>query len=343
MMNKVLERRPQAQLPPEPHDPPPRLKTRSGKRQRRDVATKPDNRDKGAEVERARQLRDFIKGRREHLGLSQREVASSLGITCRSYGNWENGRVSVWTDQKLYSLARSLRMTDFQTTRLFWLAVDRDPQPDPRRLQRPLHSRGPDATAFLADYSVMMNALSLPTFLMDHRWEVRLANTAYRELFRAVRHHPTAMPDKSFLRFGLFHPGAPQILTDHRNWRLSLLAQLAASLDRHSQDPALQAIYRDVHSHPTLRTIYLRDMPDWVLGAGAGLVGPEGSVRELRHPDPGVGLQACRIVEETPRSLQTLGLTRITFVLTEHDDVLVAEQGRPSDCHRPSSTCPARN
>jgi transcriptional regulator with XRE-family HTH domain len=269
---------------------------------------------------RAHRLQELIRGRREVLKLSQEDVAGRLDISSRAYGNQERGCVKEWTDQKLYALARALEMTQFQTARLFWLAVGRAPQPDSRFMSRPAAEEDPSTTAFLVDYSVMMNALALPTFLIDHRWNIAMSNRAFRELFCKVRPHPTAMPNSNFLRFGLFHPDAPTILADYLNWQLSMLAQLASSLDRHDEDPTLQAIRREVYLRPGLRDTYLNHMPGWVLEAGADLVHDSGGVREIRHPDTRVGLQGCRLVEETPRPLQARGLTRITLVLTELND-----------------------
>ena len=266
-----------------------------------------------------RRLQDLIRGQRDDLALSQEDVAARLEMSARAFGNWERGLVREWTDQKLYALAQALEMTDQQTTTLFWIAVGRAPQPLARAGAPADLPAGPRTAAFLADYSLMMDAHSLPTFLIDHRWDVKRTNQAYRSLFSAVRPHPTAMPAQNFLRFGLFHPDASVILADHTSWQLSMLAQLASSLERHDQDPALQAIRREVYLHPPLRDAYLNDMPNWVLGAGADLVHHEGAVRELRHPDPQIGLQGCRLVEEAPRALQPLGLTRITLVPTALD------------------------
>ncbi|MFI0813584.1 MmyB family transcriptional regulator [Streptomyces echinatus] len=282
---------------------------------------------------RANRLHAFIKGRREHLGLSQEAVADRLNISSRAYGNWERGRVKEWTDEKLYSLAEALEMSEFQTARLFLYAVGRAPQPDLRAMYRRTEAVDPATSAFLGDYNVMMEALSLPSFVIDQRWDVKMANKAYRHLFRKVRAHPTAMPSTNFLRFGLFHPDAPMVLVDHLKWQLAMLAQLASSLERHDDDTGLQAIRRDVYLHPVLRDAYLTDMPNWVLGSGADLVHQEGAVRELRHPDPQVGLHGCRLVEETPRSLKALGLTRLTLVLVELDDRSMTQRSGSHDHH----------
>ncbi|MFJ5952584.1 helix-turn-helix domain-containing protein [Streptomyces noursei] len=273
----------------------------------------------------ARRLHNFLKGRREHLALSQEDVAQRLDISGRSYGNWERGRVTQWTDEKLYALAEALEMSEYQATRLFLYAVERAPQPDLRAALHRTEPKDPAATAFLGDYTVMMDALSLPTFVIDQAWDVKMANGPYRDLFRGVRAHPTAMPSDNFLRFGLFHQDAPSIFTDHLKWQLAMLAQLSSDLERHSEDNGLQAIRRDVYRHSALRDAYLTDMPNWVMGTGADLVHHEGAVRELRHPDPHVGQQGCRLVEETPRSLKRLGLTRLTLVLIDLNERITPE------------------
>ncbi|MFE9250697.1 helix-turn-helix domain-containing protein [Streptomyces sp. NPDC007088] len=283
-----------------------------------------DNDSLAAEM-KANRLQHFLKGRRDHLALSQYQVAERLAISDRAYGNWERGRVKEWTDEKLYALAEVLEMSEYQTTRLFLYAVGRAPQPDLRATFCRAESQDPGVAAFLDDYTVMMDALSLPTFVIDQRWDVKMANRAYRDLFCKVRPH-AAMPSDNFLRFGLFHPDAPTVLVDHLKWQLAMLAQLSSSLERHDDDAGLQAIRRDVYLHAGLRDAYVNDMPDWVLGSGADLVHHEGAVRQLRHPDAHVGLQGCRLVEETPRSLRALGLTRMTLVLVDLDDRLSPER-----------------
>lgn len=260
-------------------------------------------------------LQDLLKGRRDHLGLSQEVVAERLAISARSYGNWERGTIKEWTDQKLHALAEVLEMSEFQTDRLFRYAVGRAPHPHSRAASGRVGRESPASAAFLDDYGAMMDALSLPTFVVDQRWDIKMANSAYRDLFRDVRPHPTAEPSANFLRFGLFHPDAPTVFADHPKWRLAMLAQLASSLEAHTQDSGLRSLHHDVHRHPVLRDIYRHDLPDWVLAGGSDLLHHDNEVRELRHPDPHVGPQGCRLVEETPRSLQALGLTRITLML----------------------------
>ncbi|MFD7866954.1 helix-turn-helix domain-containing protein [Streptomyces sp. NPDC059783] len=268
---------------------------------------------------RVYRLQDFLRSRRSHLGLTMLQVAARLRISERSYGNWERGRVKEWTDEKLYRLAEALEMSEYQTSRLFLYAVDRAPEPDLRTSFGPPSSSRPSQAAFLGDYSVLMDALSLPTFVIDRSWDVKMTNAAYREMFRNVRSHPTAMPTHNLLRFGLFHPDASSVFADYGKWRLAFLAQLSSSLERHSDDVGLQSLRRDVYRHSSLRDAYLNEMPPWVMDSGTDLIHQESQVRVLRHPDPRLGLQGCRLVEETSRSLTALGLTRLALVLVDLD------------------------
>ncbi|GAA0616573.1 helix-turn-helix domain-containing protein [Streptomyces crystallinus] len=263
-------------------------------------------------------LQELIRGRRSRLGLSQETVAERLGVSSRAYGNWERGRVKEWTDGKLHALADVLEMSDYQVERLFRLAVGRFP----RVRQPPAHpGRTPDkaASAFLADCNVMMDALSLPALLINHRWEVRAANRAYHDLFTGLSAHPGADPAASFLRFGLLHPEAGSILANHADWRISLLSALAGAREQYPHDAGLRALHTEVHRRPSLRAL-CRDSVEGCAPDDTGdLAHSEGPLRVLRHPDPRRGLQICRLVEEIPTRAHTLGLTRLTFVLTPFD------------------------
>ncbi|MFJ5817272.1 helix-turn-helix domain-containing protein [Streptomyces sp. NPDC093108] len=277
---------------------------------------------------RASRLEWLVKGRRTQLGLRQEDVAALLDLTPRAYGSWERGQVKQWTDAKLRAWGQALEMTDLQIERLFWIAAGRPPQSEAQHLSRsrPLPSGSPTAS-LLSDYGRMMESLSLPTFLADHRWDVKMTNRAYREVFGAVRAHPAAMPAMNFLRFGLFHPDAPAVMGDHDSWQLSMLAQLASSLEKHDQDPVLQALRRDVHGHPHLRGVYLNDMPNWILDNGTSLEHHEGPLRNSSWSSTAPEVLTCRLVAETPRALQAVGLTRITFVPVQ-TDALAARRHR---------------
>ncbi|MFA3872891.1 hypothetical protein ABS735_04230 [Streptomyces sp. MMCC 100] len=176
----------------------------------------------------------------------------------------------------------------------------------------------PEAQAYLQDYTALLEAVPFPSLVVDHRWDVVLANGAFRTLFQGAGPHPTAMPDDNFLRFVLFHPDASTVLGEHESsWCLPMLAHFAAALERYGHDPGLQAVRRDIAQDPIMEAAYRQGLPHWIRAVGVRAVEHDGAVRPLHHPDPRRGTTECRVVVETPRALQELGYTRLTLVLRE--------------------------
>ncbi|MGW4203632.1 MmyB family transcriptional regulator [Streptomyces sp. NPDC004726] len=187
-----------------------------------------------------------------------------------------------------------------------------EPSPEPSL------PKDPGTQAYLRDYAAMMDAVPLPSVLFDRRWDVAHVNPAFQALFRGVGQHPTAMPDQNFLRFVLFHPDAGAVLGDREtSWCLPLLAQLESALDCYADDGVLQAIREDIADDPIMDAAYRCGLPHWVRATGAAAVHHDGAVRPLHHPDPRWGRSECRIVDETPATLQDRGYTRMTLVLRE--------------------------
>ncbi|WP_267242462.1 transcriptional regulator [Streptomyces sp. PR69] len=176
----------------------------------------------------------------------------------------------------------------------------------------------PDTQSYLRDYAAMMDAVPLPSLLFDRRWDVAHANPAFDALFRHVAPHPTAMPTQNFLRFVLFHPDAATVLADHEtSWCLPLMAQLESALESDGEDRVLRAIRDDIADDPIMDAAYRCGLPHWMSAVGAAALHHDGAVRPLWHPDPRWGRTDCRIVDETPRTLQDKGYTRMTLVLRE--------------------------
>ncbi|WP_128375775.1 hypothetical protein [Streptomyces cavernae] len=176
----------------------------------------------------------------------------------------------------------------------------------------------PEVQAYLDDYAALLEAVHFPSVVFDHRWDVVLSNSAFETLFRGLSPHPTAMPWDNFLRFVLFHPDAGTVLGDHESrWFLPMLAHFAAAVERHGQDRGLQGILRDIAQDPIMHAAYRHGLPHWIRSVGEAAVEHDGSVRPLVHPDPKWGRTDCRIVGETPKTLQDMGYTRMTLVLRE--------------------------
>ncbi|MFB7108429.1 hypothetical protein [Streptomyces sp. NPDC056291] len=175
-----------------------------------------------------------------------------------------------------------------------------------------------EAQAYLRDYTTFLEAVPFPSLVVDHAWDVVLTNSAFTSLFRGVGPHPTAMPGDNFLRFVLFHPDAGTVLGEHESrWCLPMLAHFAATVERSGHDHGLQAILQDIAEDPIMEAAYRQGLPHWLRAVGETAVVSDGSVRPLVHPDPRWGATECRIIEETPATLQDLGYTRLTLVLRE--------------------------
>ncbi|MFI9586224.1 helix-turn-helix domain-containing protein [Streptomyces sp. NPDC052236] len=182
----------------------------------------------------------------------------------------------------------------------------------------PSDAADPETVAYLRDYAALMDAVPLPSALFDRRWNVAHVNPAFQELFHGIGPHPTAMPDQNFLRFVLFHPDAEMVLADREaSWCLPFLAQLESALESYEDDPTLQSIRRDIAEDPIMDAAFRCGLSHWMRVAGAAAVHHDGAVRPLNHPDPRWGRTDCRIVDETPASLQDRGYTRMTLVLRD--------------------------
>ncbi|MET7683552.1 hypothetical protein [Streptomyces sp. NPDC005423] len=186
-----------------------------------------------------------------------------------------------------------------------------------RSAPRPV-PESPEAQAYLQDYAALLEAVAFPSFVVDHRWDVVLANSAFKSLFGGVGSHPTALPGENFLRFVLFHPDAATVLGEHESsWCLPMLAHFAAAVERHGHDHGLQAIRRDIAQDPIMEAAYRQGLPHWVRAVGECAVEHDGAIRPVLHPDPRWGATDCRVVGETPKTLQEMGYTRFTLVLRE--------------------------
>lgn len=186
-----------------------------------------------------------------------------------------------------------------------------------RSAPRPV-PQGSEDQAYLRDYAGYLEAVPFPSFVVDHRWDVVLTNGAFRSLFRGIGPHPTAMPGDNFLRFVLFHPDAGTVLGEHESsWCLPMLAHFADAVERHGHDHVLQAVRRDIAQDPIMEAAYRQGLPHWIRAVGRVAVDHDGAVRPLLHPDPRWGSTECRIVVETPKTLEEMGCTRLTLTLRE--------------------------
>jgi hypothetical protein len=186
----------------------------------------------------------------------------------------------------------------------------------------------PELAAYVHDYFAMTDAVPFPSVVLDQGWGVAHANPAYDALFGGVAPHPTAMPGHNFLRFVLFHPDAADVLAEHETaWCLPMLAQFAEAYADDESAPGLRDIRREIADDPIMDAAFRLGLPHWVRMVGDAAVHDDGALRHLRHPDPERGRTGCRLVCESPRTLRSAGLRRLTLVLRETEPA-PARRGR---------------
>jgi hypothetical protein len=66
-----------------------------------------------------------------------------------------------------------------------------------------------------------------------------------------------------------------------------------------------------------MEAAYRQGLPHWIRAVGEEAVEHDGAVRPVLHPDPRWGATDCRVVGETPKTLENMGYTRLTLVLRE--------------------------
>ncbi|RII18441.1 hypothetical protein DSC45_11030 [Streptomyces sp. YIM 130001] len=195
----------------------------------------------------------------------------------------------------------------------------------------------PRTRAYLRDYTSVLDSVPFPSLLVDHRWNVAVTNSAYDLLFDGFKPHPTAMPHQNFLRLVLFHPDAGRVLREREtSWCLPMLAQFAAALDVHRQDPVLKEIRNEIGQNPIMNAAFQQGLPHWVRAVGPGAVDHDGAVRPVQHPDPRWGRTTCRVVTETPSTLRAAGLTRLTLALHPRGSTPAAEPEPVPDSAAPA-------
>jgi transcriptional regulator with XRE-family HTH domain len=163
-----------------------------------------------AELERRRELGDFIRAQRERVapasvgviaarrrrtpGLRREEVAELAGLSTTWYTWIEQGRDVSVSPTALARLARALRLGRAQRQYLFELAGKRDPDPG-----------ASDTDELPAVLTACVAAISGPAYLLDRNWDARAWNPAAERLFAGWLDHPG---EHNLLRFIFLEPGA---------------------------------------------------------------------------------------------------------------------------------------
>ncbi|MFB8241678.1 helix-turn-helix domain-containing protein [Kitasatospora purpeofusca] len=207
------------------------------------------------------------RGRRR-TGLSQERTASILGVSVRSYGDFERGLTRA-EPEFLDRVASVLHMTAHERHVMFLLATGQEP-PQPFTSQ----------LSSVPAYQLALDSSVLPGYLSNRCWDIELTNQAFRDIW-AGKELPT-----NVLRYILMSKQAREdVLLDwDAGWALPFLRQQRAALNASPWEPGLVELQRELEdaadADKPLRKLMKRSMDD-------EYVHPNGDTRLIRHPEWG--------------------------------------------------------
>ncbi|HEX5421882.1 MAG TPA: helix-turn-helix transcriptional regulator [Gammaproteobacteria bacterium] len=231
--------------------------------------------------EQRHELGAFLRARRERLrpeeagirrgsqrrrtpGLRREEVAHLCRLSPTWYTWLEQGRDVSMSPQALARIATALRLTPAERGYVFELAQKRDPE-------APV-DREPGAPPPIL--RAALEAMNVPAYLLDSRWNACGWNASAAELFAAW----LGGPERNVLRYVFLDPGAPRFIADWENRARRLVAEFRADTARGGEDPELQAFVQALREESPRFTGFWN---------GHDVLEREGGSRTFVHPERG--------------------------------------------------------
>lgn len=172
-------------------------------------------------MENRPEVRDFLKSRRDKVtpeqvglpvygarrvsGLRRHEVAALAGVSVEYYTRLERGNLQGASDSVLDALCRALRLDETETEHLRDLARAANVSPS-RLLRRPARPAVRPALARIVE------AIPLPAFIRNNRFDILVANPLARALYSELYADPGAGPNT--IRFVFLNPAARRLYLD---------------------------------------------------------------------------------------------------------------------------------
>jgi transcriptional regulator with XRE-family HTH domain len=173
-----------------------------------------------------------LTARRRTPGLRREEVAALAGVGLTWYTWFEQGRDIQVSEQFLLNIAYALKLDDAECSHLFLLAHRRQPPTDV--LQQ---------TSLPSGVQTIVDALPMPAYVQNVRWDVLAWNKAANEVF-AFEHQEGEHVNVLRLLFG--NLAIQECLPNWESDAPNLLAQLRYDLAVAPDDPALLLLVDDL-------------------------------------------------------------------------------------------------
>jgi hypothetical protein len=172
-------------------------------------------------MEKRPEVRDFLKSRRDKVtpeqaglpaygtrrvsGLRRNEVAVLAGVSVEYYTRLERGNLRGVSDSVLESIGRALQLNNTERAHLYDLA--RAANASPARVQR-----RPGPPTIRPSVQRIVEAIPLPAFVQNNRFDVLFANTLGRALYSEMYADPAC--GANTVRFVFLSPAAKRFYVD---------------------------------------------------------------------------------------------------------------------------------
>ncbi|WP_104202836.1 helix-turn-helix transcriptional regulator [Billgrantia saliphila] len=209
-------------------------------------------------------------GRRRTPGLRREEVATLAGVGLTWYTWFEQGRDINVSESFLLRVSQALKLDDAECCHLFLLA----------------HRRPPPVEAYQWQFippriQTLMDGLARPVYVMNLRWDVIAWNA---EADRLLDFAGRALPERNILRMVYADPTLRRRLPAWHRDAYRLLAQFRCDLAAAPEDPAMQALIKEL-------TVLSPDFRRWwekpdleTFGHGIGTIADaDGTQRDYDH------------------------------------------------------------
>jgi transcriptional regulator with XRE-family HTH domain len=206
-------------------------------------------------------------GRRRTPGLRREEVAQLCGLSTTWYTWIEQGRDISLSPASLARLAAALRLTAAERVYLFDLTRLRDPAAAAPTASEP--------TPVPSALDAVLQAATVPAYLLDRLWSVRAWNPAASYLFAPW----LGSREPCLLGYVFRDPTARRFICDWEDRARRLIAEFRADTAHHPEDPAMKALADDL----------ARECPDFArLWDNHNVSMRDGGTRSFNHPKDGL-------------------------------------------------------
>ncbi|MFI1203445.1 hypothetical protein ACH4VR_29115 [Streptomyces sp. NPDC020883] len=242
-------------------------------------------------------VRELMRSCRQKMGLSQLEFANRFGYSERRYRQMEiHGDISI---ANMHALARQLEMSPSVRAQFFFFLTGEVPVRGLTIDEMPTVGEGMKRVA--AGWArVHVYAQADPAVLIDGCWNVEHFNEPWYRIFENVRSHHQDHPLVNPMRFGLFHPEAPQIFLDWKeSWVVTALCRFSQRYYMNRDNAELQEVRERIRRNPFLEEIYTRRVGRELAERGIDRL-TEGDVQERPLLVPGKGEQTILVTMMAP-------------------------------------------